>query len=62
MSQPKKKVKTKTWSDVVKSLKSKDKLEIDNSDKSENEPETIDSVKWLGSDESNEGQSSQKGP
>ena len=36
--------KTKTWSNVVKSLKIEDKLETANTDKNENESETTDLV------------------
>ena len=39
------KAKTKTWSDVVKGLKTEDELETTNSDESENELERADSVR-----------------
>ena len=43
----KKMARTKTWPDMFKGLKSKDKLETANLDKSANESERADSVEWL---------------
>ena len=43
----KKKVKNKTCSDMVKSLKKDEELETANSNESRNEMKTVDSVKWF---------------
>ena len=45
--------KTETWSDVVKGLKTEDKLETANSDKSGSGSETADLVEQFDSDEPN---------
>ena len=46
--------KAKTWSDVVKDLKIEDELVTANSDKSEDESETVDSVRMFDSDTLNQ--------